>query len=304
MALMSNLESPQLSMIVPIHNRLDCTRKFLKSLLNTTEAFEFELIIIDDASLDGSKEFLEQFPDDRIRLIRNDEQQGYAKSVNRGVNSAKGEFLVLLNNDLVLTNGWLEPMLQCYDEKLRVGTVGNIQKNISTRSIDHAGIIFDLVGRPDHYGKNYPFLFPFDYREFPAVTAACMVIKRSLYTSMNGFDEAFLNGGEDVDLCLRLGKKGLRNLVAGKSQVWHHVSATSGRRNFDIKNCRLLIERYGKQFLNRGQKDWPTQYLMRYWKQPWLYNAPKLIDALLRILRLKSGDSKWAIEKRARIMST
>ena len=131
MALMSNLESPQLSMIVPIHNRLDCTRKFLKSLLNTTEAFEFELIIIDDASLDGSKEFLEQFPDDRIRLIRNDEQQGYAKSVNRGVNSAKGEFLVLLNNDLVLTNGWLEPMLQCYDEKLRVGTVGNIQKNIS-----------------------------------------------------------------------------------------------------------------------------------------------------------------------------
>ena len=129
MALMSNLESPQLSMIVPIHNRLDCTRKFLKSLLNTTEAFEFKLIIIDDASLDGSKEFLEQFPDDRIRLIRNDEQQGYAKSVNRGVNSAKGEFLVLLNNDLVLTNGWLEPMLQCYDEKLRVGTVGNIQKN-------------------------------------------------------------------------------------------------------------------------------------------------------------------------------
>tara|TARA_Y100000588_G_scaffold148864_2_gene162868 strand:+ start:517 stop:1608 length:1092 start_codon:yes stop_codon:yes gene_type:complete len=303
-SLMSGADSPKLSMIVPVHNRLDCTREFLDSLLQTTQAHNFELIIIDDASSDGSKEFLDQLRDNRIQLIRNKEQQGYAKSINLGVKSATGEFLVLLNNDLVFTDGWLEPMLQCYEEKLRVGTVGNIQKNIFTRSIDHAGIIFDLIGRPDHFGKNFPFLFPFDYREFPAVTAACMVIKRSLFTSLNGFDEAFLNGGEDVDLCLRLGEKGLRNLIAGKSQVWHHVSATTGRRNYDNENCRLLIARYSKRLLNRGQKDWPIQYLMRYWGKPWLYNGPKLIDAMLRILKLKSGDSKWAKEKRAQIMNT
>ncbi|MCZ6675111.1 MAG: glycosyltransferase family 2 protein [Verrucomicrobia bacterium] len=299
---MQESESPQVSFIVPVHNRLDCTEAFLKSLLAYTQTIPFELIFVNDYSDDGSRQFLDSLEDSRITILHNESRSGYAKSVNRGAARARGEFLGLLNNDLVLTPGWLEPMLACFKQRLRVGSVGNIQRNIKTKSLDHAGIIFDLVGLPDHFGKNYPFIFSFDYREFPAVTAACMLIKRSLFEEMNGFDETYLNGCEDVDLCLRIGKQGYRNIVAGQSCVWHHVSASPGRRDNDQSNNRMLLETWKNELLRYGRRDWPLQYLMRYWKKPWLYNGTKLLDALVRLIRLKTGDSRWAIEKRARIM--
>lgn len=296
--------SIDISFVVPVHNRLDCTESFIPSLLKTVDSHAFELILVDDKSQDGTGEFLDRLKDPRIRVIHNVDWSGYAVSVNRGATLAKGKFLGLLNNDLILTPDWLEPMLDCYDNCLRVGAVGNIQRNVKSRRIDHAGIVFDLVGLPDHFGKNYPFIFPFEYRDFPAVTAACMLIKRDLFEQMNGFDERYLNGCEDVDLCLRLRERGLRNIVAGKSQIYHHVSASPGRRDNDQSNNQKLLNAWGSTMQKHGQMDWPFQYLMRYWKTPWLYNGPKLIDAILRLARLKRGDSSWAIEKRNRILGT
>lgn len=295
-------ETPRVSFIVPVYNRLDCTEAFLESFSNTIGDISFELIIINDCSSDGSREFLEALEDPRISVLHNGNRSGYAKSVNHAAKFARGEFLGLMNNDLVFTPGWFEPMIECYKRKLKVGTVGNIQRNLQTKSLDHAGIVFDLVGLPDHYGKNYPFLPSFDYRDFPAITAACMLIRRSLFEDLNGFDETYLNGCEDVDLCLRIGKKGYRNIVAGQSKIWHHVSASPGRRDNDKANNRKLLSKWGKEMNLHGQKDWPFQYLMRYWRTPWLFNGTKLVDALLRLAKLKSGDSKWAIEKRSRIM--
>jgi len=296
-------DQPKVSFIVPVYNRLDCTEVFLESFMKTTPLANFELIIVNDCSEDGSKEFLDNCSDKRIRVFHNEKRMGYGKSVNRGAVGASGEFLGLLNNDLVLTQGWLEPMLECFNRKQKVGAVGNIQRNIVSKRLDHAGIIFDLVGLPDHYGKNYPFIPSFDYREFPAVTAACMIIRRSLFEEMQGFDESYINGCEDVDLCLRIGQKGYRNIVAGESKIWHHVSASPGRRDNDQSNNKKLLKTWGEELKIHGQRNWPFQYLMRYWKQPWRFNGTKLIDALLRLLKLRSGDSQWAIEKRARIMT-
>jgi O-antigen biosynthesis protein len=304
MAKMLSSDSITISFIVPLHNRLDCTQVFLNSLLETVREADFEIIFVNDASSDGSAKFLDAQTDPRIKVLHNEAHSGYAVSVNRGARLAKGTFLGLLNNDLILTPGWLEPMLRCFEEKLRVGTVGNIQRNAEDRSIDHAGIVFDLVGLPDHYGKNYPFLLPFDYRDFPAVTAACMLIRRSLFEEMNGFDEKYLNGCEDVDLCLRLRTARYRNIVAGRSQVFHHVSASPGRRDNDKSNNQKLLAAWGSELQSFGQKDWPVQYLMRYWKKPWRYNGTKLFDAILRLLRLKTGDSGWAIKKRTTILDT
>ena len=295
---------PEISIVVPLHNRLDCTQVFLKSLLETIGTIHFELIFVNDSSEDGSKEFLNDLSDPRIKVLHNQARSGYAVSVNKGVSIARGEFLGLLNNDLVLTPGWFEPMRACFDECLRVGTVGNIQRNVKTNTIDHAGIIFDLVGLPDHYGKNYPFIVSFKYRDFPAVTAACMLIRRALFEEMNGFDEIYLNGCEDVDLCMRLDKQGYRNIVAGQSQIFHHVSASPGRRDNDQSNNRKLLNAWGEKMQKHGRRNWPFQYLMRYWKTPWLFNGTKLLDALARLAHFKKGDSEWAKEKRVRIMDT
>lgn len=301
---MASSQLPQISFVVPVHNRLDCTQVFLESLMQTTQGVDFDLIFVDDMSSDGSREYFAQLKDPRIRVIYNEEREGYAVSINRGCQLAQGEYLGLLNNDLILTPGWLEPMLRCFKQRLRVGAVGNIQKNVETGTVDHAGIVFDLVGLPDHYGKNYPFLMSFDYRDFPAVTAACMLIKRTLFETMGGFDEVYLNGCEDVDLCLRLRAKKYRSLVAGKSVVYHHVSASPGRRDNDVLNNQKFLQRWGDELIKLGQKDWPFQYMMRYWKTPWKYNGPKLLDALLRMAHLKRGDSAWARKKRASILDT
>ncbi len=303
MALMLDNEAPKVSFIVPVYNRLDCTETFLRTFFETVGPVSYELIIANDCSCDGTYEFLDKIDDNHVTVIHNETRSGYAKSVNRAAKLATGEFLGLMNNDLILTEGWFEPMIECFNRKLKVGIVGNIQRNVQSKSLDHAGIVFDLVGLPDHYGKNYPFLPSFDYRDFPAVTAACMLLKRALFEELNGFDETYLNGCEDVDLCLRIGKKGFRHFVAGHSQIWHHVSASPGRRDHDKSNNRILLSRWGEEMNRHGQRDWPFQYLMRYWKTPWLYNGTKLIDALLRLARLKTGDSKWAIQKRAQIMN-
>ena len=301
---MPNPDTPDISFVVPVHNRLDCTESFVPDLLRTADHKHFELILVNDKSEDGTREYLEGLTDTRIQVLHNETWSGYAKSVNRGVSLARGKILGLLNNDLALTDGWLDPMLECYNDRLRVGTVGNIQRNIESKRIDHAGIIFDLIGLPDHYGKNYPFILPFDYKEFPAVTAACMLIRRDLFNEMNGFDEGYLNGCEDVDLCLRLGERGLRNIVAGRSQIFHHVSASPGRRDNDTQNNQKLLTTWGESMQQHGQKHWPFQYLMRYWKTPWLYNGTKLLDAIFRLLKVRHGDSQWAKEKRARILNT
>ena len=293
---------PGISFIVPVHNRLDCTRDFMSSFFATLGKIDYELIIVDDCSSDGTAEYLAAFDHGKVRVFTNPERSGYARSVNRGAELARGQLLGLLNNDLVLLPGWLEPMLEVYGNHLRVGAVGNIQKDIRTRAIDHAGVVFDLIGLPDHYGKNYPFIFPFRYREFPAVTGACMMIRRRLFLGLGGFDERFHNGCEDIDLCLRLGQRGFRHIVAGKSVVLHHVSASPGRRARDNQNNQLLLKTWGRELRKLGQKDWPFQYLMRYWNIPWRYNGPKLIDAILRLLRLRSGDSKWAVSKRAELL--
>ena len=236
---------PAISFIVPVHNRLDCTRDFTTSFFNTVGDVDYELIFIDDFSSDGTAEYLAALNHGNIHVHTNPERSGFAKSVNRGVQVARGKLLGLLNNDLVFLPGWLEPMLNCYRKGLRVGVVGNIQRDIRTKAIDHAGIVFDLVGLPDHYGKNYPFIFPFSYREFPAVTAACLLVSKALFKKNGGFDERFQNGCEDVDFCLRLGKRGYRHIVAGKSTVLHHVSASPGRRARDKENNKLLLQTWG-----------------------------------------------------------
>lgn len=293
-----SVSNPKISFIVPIHNRLDCTEPFLKSLLDTVTFDDFELIFINDCSEQDTVDFLNKLDDPRIRVIHNEERSGYAKSMNRAAKHATANILALLNNDLVLTPGWLEPMMECYNNCLKVGAIGNIQKNIKTQAIDHAGILFDAMGLPDHYGKNFPFIFPFKYREFVGVTGACMLIKRELFESMNGFNEKYINGCEDVDLCLRINKAGYRNIVAGKSIIWHHVSASPGRHDKDKQNNKNLLIDWGKITIPSGIKSWPFQYIVRHWNCPWRINGPKLVDAIFRILQLKSGDSTWAIKKR------
>ena len=116
---------------------------------------------------------------------------------------ARGEILGLLNNDLILSPGWLPPMLELIQGTKRVGAVGNIQLRPQTDLIDHAGVTFNLHGVPFHIRKNKKKLPPGTYRECNVITGACMLIMRNIFMEVNGFNEDYRNGSEDLDLCVQ-----------------------------------------------------------------------------------------------------
>ncbi|HTQ29910.1 MAG TPA: glycosyltransferase family 2 protein [Opitutaceae bacterium] len=265
----------QVSFIIPLFNCLPLTQAMLASLRATLPpGLDHEIIFVDDCSTDGTREWLAALRDPAVRVVLNEKNLGFAANNNHGAALARGEFLALLNNDLVLLPGWFEPMLEVIRQKPAVGFVGNVQINARTRQIDHRGVRFDLLGRPIHVQRRWALGSCSRYR---AVTAACCLLRAPVFRDNGGFDTAFRNGYEDVDFCLRLDRAGFRHYVANRSRVLHHVSASPTRHAREDQNLRLFLSRWGREptFRQRG-----LAYLQRYWDRPWRFNGPRLCLAL------------------------
>ncbi|MDZ5460322.1 glycosyltransferase family 2 protein [Azohydromonas lata] len=252
---------PMVSFVVPMFNHLAKTKLMYDSLLaSVPENLSFELIFVDDASSDGSREWLASLRHPTVKVILNDANLGFARSNHAGIAHSSGEFLALLNNDLILQPGWLEPMLAILENPtLDAGLVGNVQFRVDDDSIDHAGIAVLPNAKLSHIQ-----LLPNDGRRFAeafAVTGACCVVPRKLFNEIGGFDENFVNGGEDVDLCIRLRLAGKKIYIAYDSRIKHHVSATRGGNGLQCeKNSRLLQKKWRpffKQAILRSQFTQP-----------------------------------------------
>ena len=272
---------------MPMHNGLEFTRVSLRTLQQTVDLSPHELILIDDASADGTAEFLDQLQTP-CRVIHHEERAGYAVGMNRGAAMASGELLCLLNNDLIFTPGWLPPMLRAFEKFPNAGVVGNVQFNPRTRQYDHMGVVFDRDGVPRHFGRHFRFR-PFrGYTKWHAVTAACCLVKKSVFLAAGGFDETYLNGCEDVDLCLTLGRLGHQHYVANDSIIAHYVSSSEGRHLFNSQNEQLFVQRWSshlQQNLTPGDhRRFAANYVLRFLTKPWRYNGPKLGRSLLTLM--------------------
>jgi GT2 family glycosyltransferase len=235
----------QLSIIVPLYNALPFTQAMVTSLQTTLPpALSHEIILIDDGSTDGTRDWLATLRDPPFRVVLNERNLGFAAANNRGAAAARGEYLALLNNDLVLTPGWLEPMLATHARLgRRAGLVGNIQYRADDGALDHAGISVTAQGKIEHL-RALPASVA-SLRDVFAVTAACCLVRREDFLAVGGFDEGFVNGGEDVDLTLKLRAGGKRTVVALGSSVRHHVSAARGPTTLrDEQNSRRLFQRW------------------------------------------------------------
>jgi GT2 family glycosyltransferase len=287
-----------------LHNKVDLTQRFWVTLQQNSPSQIDKIIWIDDASTDSTREWLRSLPTRQCIATFNKKNLGFSASNNIGAQMSGGDILVFLNNDLLLTPGWFETLSDSLKSIERAGIIGNIQLQPATGRIDHAGICYDLIGRPDHYLKGRRLSAARGPGRFStAVTAACCMIRRDLFLSVGGFDERFRNGCEDVDLCLRLGQKGYRHWVDYRSVVYHHVSSSPGRKDHDLQNQALFLQRWGHLTSKWGRQDWPRNYLSKHLHNPTRLNGTKTLDAILRLLRLKHGDSKWAAQMRQRIMA-
>ncbi|HUJ10755.1 MAG TPA: glycosyltransferase [Verrucomicrobiae bacterium] len=236
-------EQPLISFIIPVFNCLDLTRDCLKSLEQTVHGYPWEAIIVDDCSTDGTAEFLARLSAP-YRILRNKTKQSYSASNNRAAALARGEFLCFLNNDTVLTPGWLEPMLAVFQNHPDAGVVGNVQRNPRNGRYDHMGFVFSPGGLHKSFGKYFFFKPLTGCVKWRAVTAACCLVRKAVFQEVDGFDESFVHGCEDIDLCLRLGQAGLKHYVAADSVIYHYVSSSETRRDLGEKNRQILLERW------------------------------------------------------------
>lgn len=251
---------PLLSIVIPLHGKLQETREMHDSLLATLpDNLAVEIVYVDDASPDDTAHWLRSLHDPRIRCVFLSHNSGFAHASNTGAHAAQGALLLMANNDLVYRPGWLEPMLDAFNlHGQSLGVLGNVQYKVADGTIDHAGIRLKADAALEHIhqvettGSRLPKRW--------AVTGACMMIRRKLFLRLDGFDETYLNGCEDVDLCLKARAMGFDVRVALDSVVLHHVSLTRKAASAQSEaNSRLLQTRWHDEFRQELTELWATQ---------------------------------------------
>ena len=237
------------SIIIPVWNKLELTAQCLKALSEVTTEPSYEVIVVDNGSTDATAEFLASLSGD-VRIIRNQDNLGFSKACNQGARVARGKYLIFLNNDTIPLKGWLKALVSEVEAYPEVGIVGS-KLLYQDGTIQHAGVALSRVdGLPYHIYRGVPGDLPAvnQRREYQVVTGACLLIRRSLFMELGGFDEGFRNGFEDVDLCLKTGERGYRVVYQPRSLLYHLESQTPGRKLHEDDNAKHLLERWGSHW--------------------------------------------------------
>ncbi|MCE9631226.1 MAG: glycosyltransferase [Planctomycetia bacterium] len=231
------------SIIIPVHNRWDLTDECLRSVFAHTSG-AFEVIVVDDASTDQTPLELARHP---VRVLRNDERRAYSFNNNQAARVARGTHLCLLNNDTVVTPGWLEGMLEVAAREADIGVVGNKHLFPGTGLLHHCGMAVTTDGRPLHlHPHSDPALPAVNYeRDLDMVSFACCLIPRDWYLELGGLDESYRNGYEDCDFCLRTKAAGRRVVYTPASVILHHGQQTPGRTDTDGVNAARFTATWG-----------------------------------------------------------
>ena len=243
---------PRCSVIIPVHNRASLTRQCLNALLEGhLESTDFEIIVVDDASTDSTQQLLTDYRE-RVRVVTHARNSGFAAACNDGVAAASGEYLVFLNNDTTPNAGWLDALVRYAESHPDAAVVGS-KLLFPNNMIQHAGVVVCQDLYPRHLYAGFPSVHPAvnKSRRFQAVTAACMLVRREPFEQVGGFDTAFRNGLEDVDLCLRLGERGSEVHYCHESALYHLESLSGGWSGNEKENARL----YRSRWAHRVQPD-------------------------------------------------
>ncbi len=240
--LSSDFSESLASIIIPVFNNLSLTRQCLESIEANTDA-PHEIIVVDNGSSDGTRDYLLQLEaQGRLRVISNRLNLGFARASNQGAQEARGHFLVFLNNDTIVQPGWLEELVACARKEEKAGAIGAKLLYLDD-TIQHAGVVFNeeitqILHIYQHYDKDHPAVN--QGREFQAVTAACMLVRKDRFFEVGGFEECYQNGYEDVDLCFKLREQGYKVIYNPRTAVYHLECQTQGRHDRDAENGRTF----------------------------------------------------------------
>lgn len=231
----------KVSIIIPVYNNAHFTKQCVESIFAVGAACDFEVIVVDNGSEDGTREMLAA-QGSRVRALHNEENVGFAKACNQGMHAARGEYIVFLNNDTKVTTGWLDALVAEMTSHPQTGIAG-AQLLYEDGRVQHAGVAFSDNKLPFNIYAREDAAAPFvtARRTFQAVTGACMIIATESARALGGFDERYVNGLEDVDLCLRMRATGKDVVYCPSSVVYHFESKTAGRYDYQGDNEKLFL---------------------------------------------------------------
>jgi hypothetical protein len=231
--------------VIPVRNRSDLTRACLDSLLAHGLAGA-EVVIVDDGSTDDTASVLAGYG--AQITVRTTGSRGFADACNEGARDGQSEYFMFLNNDTLVTDGWLARLLDYADTHSKAAVVG-AKLLWPDNVVQHAGIVITNEGWPQNAYRGFPSDHPAvnRSRRMTAVTGACMLVRRQPFERAHGFDAAFSNGYEDVDLCLRIGQQGGETHYCHDAVVYHLESPSRGRDGHGDAadpNLVLLLDRW------------------------------------------------------------
>ncbi len=223
------IKKPDVSIVIPAHNKVEVTYLALCSLLISPNATSFEVIVVDDASTDETAQ-LEEIVSG-ITVLHNDEQpQRFVRACNAGAEYARGDYIVLLNNDVEVTVGWLDELIAAFGRFDGVGLVGSKLIYPNGRLQDAGGVVWGS-GEPWNYGNNMNPEEPrFCYaRQVDYLSGAAMMVPKSVWQEVGGLS-AYLEPMyfEDTDFAFKVREAGYKTWFVPSSVVYHYEGKTSG----------------------------------------------------------------------------
>ena len=241
------LGNPKVSIVIPNKDHLGDLQRCITSILDKTTYDNYEIIVVENNSTtDEIYEYYKKIQEyDNVRVITYEDDFNYSKINNLGVENAQGEYILLLNNDTkVITLYWIEELLM-YAQREDVGAVG-AKLYYEDMTIQHAGVVLGLgahrTAGHSHYrvsSNNLGYMGRLCYAQnVMAVTGACLMMKKSLYTELGGLDENFAVSLNDVDLCVRAWKEGYVNVFTPFAELYHYESVSRGLDDSGEKAAR------------------------------------------------------------------
>lgn len=251
-------DKPDVSIVIPTHNKFHVTYHCLASLLLAPNKTSFEVILVDDGSIDQTK--LVPGLIKGVQYVRNEEAKGFIRSCNRGGSLARGDYIVMLNNDTEVTAGWLDELLWPFQNFEGVGMTG-AKLLYPDGSLQEAGGIVWKTGNPWNYGRNANARDPrYNYaRQVDYLSGACLMLPTALWKEIGGFSENYLPAYfEDTDLGFQVRDRGFKTVYTPTAQVFHFegvsngTSVSSGTKRFQEINRPKFKSRWGAAFRNNG----------------------------------------------------
>ncbi|MEX1139046.1 MAG: glycosyltransferase [Bacteroidota bacterium] len=298
----------RLSVIIVNYNVREFLHHALTSLRKSMKGIGGEIIVVDNASDDGSVEMVRKwFPD--IQLIVNKSNLGFAKANNQALRHARGRVLLLLNPDTVVQEDTIRVMLKFFEENPDAGIAGckilNPDGTLQLpcrRSFPTAWVAFTKISGLSAlfpgsrlFGRyNLTFLSPEETYEVDAVSGSFMMISREAYEDVGGLDEAFFMYGEDLDWCYRVEQAGWKNFYVHNTQIIHYKGESTRRSNIDeIRTFYDAMHLFVQKHL-RGSKPLTVTLQCGIIVSSWVALArqflrplaPALIDLVLIVLGL------------------